>query len=124
MNVQKSIKVLKWVEKNLQRIRAERPTQSQLAAEASEALGFKVSTGPIRDCLQERGVATRRVSKAQSQIEALKQRIVELETLLTKLIAAPELPGWLREELEETELPPEAKAALARMETNQRGQAA
>jgi hypothetical protein len=120
MNVQKSIKVLKWVEANLSAIQADRPTQTAIAQQATEALGFKVSTGPIKHCLEEFGITTRRVSKAQAKIDGLQRQLAQLETLLTKLIAAPELPNWLRDELENAELPPEAKAALARMENRQR----
>jgi hypothetical protein len=120
MNVQKSIKVLKWVESHLQTIREKRPTQNILAVQAADQLGFKVSTAAIKDCLQEHGIETKRVSKAQAQIDALRQQVKHLETLLAKLIVAPELPNWLREELAKADLPPEAKAALARMDNGRR----
>lgn len=55
----------------------------------------------IRDALLIQGIQTRGVSKAQCKILALEGRIAELETMLIKVIVAPELPQWLRAELTE-----------------------
>jgi len=116
MNVRHAAALLKWIERNRQMILTERPTQAQLAQRASESLGFKVSAGSIRDGLEHFGIATKRVSRTASEIGALKEEVARLKTIITKMIAAPELPEWLREELERTDLPNEAKTALRRMQ--------
>jgi len=116
VNVKKALQLLNWVEKQKQVILADRPTRRKLAEDASKAIGFKVSDSAIRDALQEYGIETKRVSKTQSKILGLQERVRTLETLLTKLIAAAELPSWLSQELNEADLPQEARAALGRME--------
>lgn len=114
MNVKKSYAVIDWVGNRKQEIQSQRPPREKLAAEATSALGFKISTSAIRDALLIHGIQTRGMSKAQCKILALEGRIAELERMLIKVIVAPELPEWLRAELEESNLPAEARAALAR----------
>lgn len=99
MKAADAIKLNQWVSDNKAKILLERLTQKDLAEQADKALGFKVSTNSLRDCLEANQIPTYRRGKVQVEMDALKADIAKLNGIIERLAKEVTVPEWLRKEL-------------------------
>ena len=123
MNVDHSLRLIEWVRDNEADIRGTDDTLAKIAARATTALNFKVSTGALRAALRHVGVPTRRGPKHERQLIAAQVELRKMEEFVQDLVfrraLAPEHLDRIRM-LDENH---PARKAIERIEGGRIGQA-